>query len=274
MKENVKFITRVMVIHVLTYCVCGVVFMTLFDYKTLYQLGNMKYFMHPVGSASNFAGPVIQIVRGLLFGFILLLFKESVIPQKHGWLKLWAIIVVIGIINTPGPAPCSIEGIIYTQLPLKVHIIGAPEILIQTLIFSYFVAAPRKFKFPWLTKYKIPLISAVSAGTMFSLTGMILALILHLDMAAGMTDTGAFIVMFAAVVSVFLASKWYLFTTFRLKHMVLPFCCYIVLAIMPTIYNYAVDSVFASLLTLGINVLPVIVIFFINDMAVRHKREN
>lgn len=267
MKENVKFITRVMVIHVLTYCVCGVVFMALFDYEALYQLGNIKYFMHPVGSTSTFVGPVFQIVRGLLFGFILLLIKENVIQKKHGWLRLWIIIVGIGIINTPGPAPCSIEGIIYTQLPLEFHIKGAPEILIQTLLFSYLVANPEKFKSQGVRKHKIPLISAAVAGFMFSLSGVILALILHLDMTAGMTDIGAFIVMFVAVASVFLVSKWYLSTTFRLKHIVLPLSCYIVLAIIPTIYNYMVDSVFASLITLGINVIPVIVIFLINYIS-------
>lgn len=144
------------------------------------------------------------------------------IQKKYGWLRLWAI---IGIINTPGPAPCSIEGLIYTQLPLELYIKGAPEIPVQTLLFSYLVANSEKLKFPWLRKYKIPLIS------------------------------------------VFLVSKWYLSTTSRLKNIVLPLCCYIVLAVIPTIYNYAVNSIFASLLTLGINVIPVVVIFLINYLT-------
>lgn len=271
MKENVKFISRVMVIHVLTYCVCGGVFLVLFDYEALYQMGNVRYFMHPIGSESNFVGPVFQIVRGLLFGLILLLFKESAIPQKHDWLKLWAIIAVIGIINTPGPAPCSIEGIIYTRLPLEYHIKAAPEILVQTLLFSYLVANPGTFTSQKVRKYKIPLISAASAGGMFSLSGVILALILHLDIRAAMTDTGAFIVMFAAVIFVFSVSKWYLATAFRLKHIVLPVCCYIVLAIIPTIYNCVSDSIFASWLTLGINVIPAVVIFLINYKAARNS---
>lgn len=117
MKEYIKFITRATAIHILTYLVCGVVFLTLFHYTELYQIGNVKYFMSPVGSFSSFLGSVFQIVRGLFFGFILLLLEENVIQKKHGWLRLWGIIVGIGIINTPGPAPCSIEGIIYTQLP-------------------------------------------------------------------------------------------------------------------------------------------------------------
>lgn len=33
-------------------------------------------------------------------------------------------------------APCSIEGLLYSQLPLSFHLIGLPEILLQTLAFS------------------------------------------------------------------------------------------------------------------------------------------
>lgn len=264
MKENVKFIIRVMIIHVLTYCVCGVIFMSIFDYEALYQLGNMKYFMHPIGSISNFVGPLFQIVRGLLFGLILLLFKESIIQTKYGWLKLWAILVVIGIINTPGPVSGSIEGLIYTQLPLEFHIKGAPEILVQTLLFSYFVATPGIIHVLGLGKYKTPLISAALAGVMFMLSGIVLALILRLEITTEAAETGAFIVMFIVVVFTFFLSKWYLSTVSRLKNIILPLCCYIVFAVIPCLCNYMAGSIFASLLILGINIIPVVVIFFIN----------
>lgn len=269
MKENMKFVSRVMFIHVLTYILCEGVFLVLFHYEEWYQQENIRSFMKPVGSSASLVGPVLQIVRGLLFGFILLLLKDSIIFKKHGWLKLWCIIAGIGIINTPGPAPCSIEGLIYTQLPLEFHIKGASEILIQPLLFSYLVATPVRFKIP--AKYKIPVVSAISAGIMFSLSGMALALILRLDLTSAMTDTGAFIVMFAAVLAVFFASKWYQSTAFRLKHMVLLLSCYFVLAAMPTIYNYMTGSVFATFLTLGLNIIPVIIIFFINYTAVLHS---
>ena len=52
MKENIKFVIWVMVIHVLTYLLCGVVFSALFDYTALYQQENINTFMRAVGSAS------------------------------------------------------------------------------------------------------------------------------------------------------------------------------------------------------------------------------
>lgn len=171
MRENLKFVIRVTFIHCMTYVLCGIIFSALFHYDELYQQGTIKYFMRPVDSFSTLLGPAFQTVRGLLFGFILLLFKDNILLQKHGWLKLWAIIAGLGIVNTPGPAPCSIEGIIYTQLPLEFHIKGAPELLIQTLLFSYLVANPERFQLLQLTlrKHRTPLVCAVSAWVLFSL---------------------------------------------------------------------------------------------------------
>lgn len=267
MKEKVGFVLRVLAAHVVTYILCGVIFSALFHYDILYQQGNTKYFMRPLDGSSSLLGPAFQIVRGLLFGLILLLIKDSIIQKKYGWLKLWAIIAVIGIFNTPGPSPCSIEGMIYTQLPCELHLKGAPEILVQTLLFSCLVANPFKLKNPGLEKYKLPVLSALLAGLMFSLSGIVLALILGLDAAAGTDDTGAFIVMAGAIAAVFIACKWYSHTAFRLKNIALALSCYTVLAILPTIYNYLTGSVFASPLALVINAFPAAVIFFINLTA-------
>ena len=44
--------------------------------------------------------------------------------------------VILGIYNTPGPAPGSIEGIIYSQVPLKFIICGSPEIFAFALTLS------------------------------------------------------------------------------------------------------------------------------------------
>ena len=270
MNNNVKYVIRVMLIHIATYIFCGIIFSTMFNYSELYQVGNTKYFMRAVGGASSLIGPVFQILRGLTFGLIFLLFKSSVIETKYGWLKLWIIIAGLGIINTPGPAPSSIEGIIYTQLPMVIHIKGAFEILCQTLLFSYLVANPVDLKEnSFIKKHKIPCVSAIVAGIMFSLSGIVCALVLQVDVMAGTTDIGAFVIMFAAIVIVFILSKWYQTTTSKLKHILFPVYCYLVLAVAPTVYNYLSGSVFASWLTLAINVVPVVVLFLINRLPVK-----
>ena len=55
--------------------------------------------------------------------------------------------IILGIFNTPGTAPGSIEGFIYllpSNEPLSLQIGGMLEILIQTLIFSIIVIFKRK----------------------------------------------------------------------------------------------------------------------------------
>ena len=93
--------------------------------------------------------PVFQIIRGLLFAIVLWMIKDVFMNKKYGWLKLWIILIILGIFNTPGTAPGSIEGFIYllpSNEPLNIQIGGMLEILIQTLIFSVIVTHNRKTK--------------------------------------------------------------------------------------------------------------------------------
>ena len=98
---------------------------------------------------------------------------------------------------------------------------------------------------------------------MFSLSECNPLLILHLEMTAGITDIGAFVIMFVAVISVFWSVNGIYPQPLAWKHLVLPLCCYTVLAIMPVVYNYMTRSLFASWLPLGINVIPVIIILLL-----------
>ena len=78
----------------------------------------------------------MQPVRGLLFAFALWPLRSIIFEGKFAWLILWNLFIVFGILSTPAAAPCSIEGIIYSRLPLWYHLIGLPEILLQTLALS------------------------------------------------------------------------------------------------------------------------------------------
>ena len=58
------------------------------------------------------------------------------------WLKLWAILVILGIFNTYGPAHGSIQGFIYLapieDMPVSASL-GILETLAQPLLFSIVV---------------------------------------------------------------------------------------------------------------------------------------
>ena len=203
MNVNLKFIGRVTIVHITTYILCGMIFSTLFHYQDLFLLENVKSYMRPFGGTSTMIGPLVQVIRGVLFGIVLLFIKDYFIG-KYGWLKLWAFIAIIGIVNTPAPAPFSIEGMIYTQLPLEFHFKGAPEILVQTLLFSYFIAKPKqeKQRNKFIEENKIALLISIIAGISFSISGIVLSLILKINVMAT-SDIGAFIIMFVSMLLYF-----------------------------------------------------------------------
>ena len=263
MNDNFKFVLKATGLHLLTYVVCGIIFSVLFDYHSLFTMEGVKDFMKEVGGTSTHIGPWVNVLRGILFGLALLLFKDSFIGQKFGWLKLWGILSIIGIINTPGPAPFSIEGVVYTKLPLKFHLLGAPEILIQTLMFSYLVAKPsnnKKIKF--IEENKNEFISAIVCMVLFSLSGIILALIRGISIESSVSDIGAFFVMFIAVVVTFFIAKFYLRMNSKIRDVVTIAVLYVVMAVLPYFYNLITDSPFATSLTLLINFVSAIILWF------------
>ncbi|MFI5184497.1 MAG: hypothetical protein ACHQNV_08865 [Vicinamibacteria bacterium] len=59
----------------------------------------------------------------------------------QGWLKLWGLLMGLAIFSTAGAAPGSVEGMIYTKIPVAHHLLGLPEVLLQTLAFSLLLHA-------------------------------------------------------------------------------------------------------------------------------------
>ncbi|TJX12848.1 hypothetical protein E9840_11755 [Tissierella creatinini] len=133
------FLLRVIVIHFLTYYFFGMLASRVLHYETILSLPVIRDYMLGYGDASVVWGPLIQPARGLILGCVLLPFRNFLAEKKYGWIYLWLVFVGIGILSPPAAAPCSIEGMIYTRLPFWYHLIGLPEILLQTLVFSILV---------------------------------------------------------------------------------------------------------------------------------------
>jgi len=134
-KEFVGFTVRVIIIHSLTYLLFGLIMSNLFNYREIFQREIIRDFMLPL-DAHTPLGILLQPVRGLLFAIALWPLRDLFLAKKNGWLMVWGLFLVFGILSTTGAAPCSIEGVLYTKLPLWYHLIGLPEITLQTLAFS------------------------------------------------------------------------------------------------------------------------------------------
>ena len=143
--EKLRFFTKVIAAHVITYFLCGLIFSALLNYDDsfLELLG-----FRPMDEINGLSVILGQIVRGILLGFAIWWIKDSITGKKLGWLKLWAILVILGIISTYGPALGSIEGMIYlapVEVPVNA-VMSIFEVLLQPLLFSIAVTFQRKKK--------------------------------------------------------------------------------------------------------------------------------
>lgn len=140
-----RFAGRVTSCHLVTYFIAGVIAYTFFDYGTLFQTDAFACLMRPISSRWVAAGPALQVIRGLIFAVALYSFQSVFLSDRQGWLKLWGLLVGLAIFSTSGAAPGSVEGMIYTKIPLSLQLIGLPEILLQTLAFSLLVTTWHRY---------------------------------------------------------------------------------------------------------------------------------
>jgi len=135
-KTFLAFALKVIVAHMATYFIFGIIMSNLFDYGEIFQRPIIRDYMIPMDEHNIVLGPFLQPIRGLIFAIGLWPLRGFLIEKKRGWLTLWGLLVTIGILSTPAASPGSIEGMLYSKLPMWYHLMGYPEIVLQTLVFS------------------------------------------------------------------------------------------------------------------------------------------
>jgi len=121
----------------LTYFVFGLAAFFFMDYRGLFENTELRHLMVPISSPWVAAGPALQVFRGLLFALVLYPLASEFIRRKNGALILWSLFVGLAILGTAGPSPGSLEGMLYTKVEFLHHLRGLPEVLLQTLLFSF-----------------------------------------------------------------------------------------------------------------------------------------
>ncbi len=135
-KIFLSFALRVMIAHTVSYFIFGILMSNVFDYGEIFRREIIRDYMLPIDEHNVLIGPFMQPFRGLIFAIGLWPVRGFLIEKKRGWLILWGLLVTIGILSTPAASPGSIEGMLYSKLPMWYHWIGYPEITLQTLVFS------------------------------------------------------------------------------------------------------------------------------------------
>lgn len=136
---SLRFVVSAAFSHLVTYLLVGLLASRALNYAEILERPVIGDYYLPFGSVNLVASTVLQLLRGVMFGVVLLPLRSVLTASRWGWLWLWSVFVVIGIFGTPAAAPSSFEGLLYTRLPWWFHAVGLPEMLLQTLAFSVLV---------------------------------------------------------------------------------------------------------------------------------------
>ncbi|MEJ2594607.1 MAG: hypothetical protein P8100_05670 [bacterium] len=172
------FVLRITASHTVTYFLAGLVAMSLLKYDELFSSGSLSH-MRSTDSVWIAAGPALQIIRGFFLGISLYPFRSVFLETKFGWGKFWFLIFGLTYLFTFAAAVGSFEGFIYTNYPIRVHLLGLPEVLLYVSLFTIMLWA-------W---YKKP----VKAFTLISVIAtciVVLLSIMGMLVATGVMDAG------------------------------------------------------------------------------------
>jgi len=145
---------KTVVSHTVTYFLLGIFSALFFDYSARFADPGVAAYFRQTSDPIVMAGVLFQPIRGILLGAVLFLLREPLFQRRYGWLTLWVTLVVVGILSVYIGAPGSLEGLVYTRVPLSLQLSLLPEVLLQTLLFSaflfYWVHHPEKKWLSWL----------------------------------------------------------------------------------------------------------------------------
>ncbi len=146
-------IVKTSVVHTITYFLMGLLAYSFLGYSERFAQIDMVGWMRQTSDPMVMAGPLFQPLRGIIFALAFFPLREILFGKKNGWLTMGWLLVALGILSTFGPTPGSIEGMIYTLLPISGQLVGWLEVIPQALLLSailhYWVNHPEKKWLNW-----------------------------------------------------------------------------------------------------------------------------
>jgi hypothetical protein len=137
--------------HSITYMIMGALAYHFLHYADF--INNPNSGMRPVTSLWVILGVPLQVLRGVLFATIFFPLRTLLFGRKHGWLLMAWLLIGIGILGTFAAPPGSLEGFIFTTVPVVSQVRGYLEVVTQALLLSallcYWVNHPGKKWMNW-----------------------------------------------------------------------------------------------------------------------------
>jgi hypothetical protein len=123
--------------HTVTYFLIGLLSFLFLDYSARYADPAVAVALRQSDHPLVTAGPIFQVLRGFLFGIAFYALRDVIFPKRRGWLTLWLVLLIVGIFSPFSSAPGSIEGVVYSTLPIWFHILSLPELIIQSFLLAF-----------------------------------------------------------------------------------------------------------------------------------------
>lgn len=138
---------KTVVSHTITYFFIGILAYNFLHYADIINKPGSG--MRPTTDPLVMLGPALQIFRGVLFAAIFYPLRQLLFGRKYGWLLVAWILIGVGILGTFAAPAGSLEGYIYTTIPVATQLRGYFEIVPQALLFSallcFWVNRPRRW---------------------------------------------------------------------------------------------------------------------------------
>lgn len=131
-----SYLFRFSIVHVLIYVFIALLFRNYLNYNEQFTSSVLYNNFRNSDSVIMRFAPLFQLGRGIFLGLIIYPIYNCIIDVKNGWLKLFGLLWGLSLIGSVAATPGSIEGFIYTSTPIIEHLLGLPEVTLQTMLFA------------------------------------------------------------------------------------------------------------------------------------------
>ena len=100
-----SIVWKTTLVHTVTYFLMGLLAIYFMDYTARFADPEVATYMRQTDDPWVAVGPLFQVLRGMLFGWVFYLLRQVVFARKSGWLIMWLVLVIIGILSPFGAAP-------------------------------------------------------------------------------------------------------------------------------------------------------------------------
>jgi hypothetical protein len=129
------FVARALAAHMIAYFAAGLLALFTMQYEERFASDAMAGLMRPIDDPLVAAGAGLQVVNGLALGLVLAPFR-GLLLGPHGLRHLFVLVVGLSLFSPQTPGPGNLEGLLYTRVPLAMHLASLPEVLVYAALLS------------------------------------------------------------------------------------------------------------------------------------------